>query len=182
MLANQALHRRFLGREPSGAEVNALKYYARREDVIIALVSGDEYFRRNGNTLASYVRAAFRDIAYFDPNGIAQSTVDDWVRRLSTGTPRSTLAATILNAEAVVELFFKYLPDESLGILRTGPLPFDAPGQPINPNPGFLGWLEGVVRNGGRLEDAIVTLVTTPQYFDNAAYWKGTYRSRGWRR
>jgi len=169
-------YRRLLGRDPSAAEVDALKLYSRREDVTIFLVAGDEYYRRNGGNMPAFIRAAHRDVAYFNPEAIPQSTIDTWA-----GRPRGELASALVSSEAVIEQFFKYLPDESLGVLRTGPLSPNAPGQPINPNPGFLGWMQSVVRGGGRLEDVIVTLVTHPTYFANASYWKGQYRSRGWR-
>ncbi len=93
--------------------------------------------------------------------------------------PRSSLIVALLNSENVAEQVFKYLPDESLGGLRVGYFPYDS--QPVNPNPDFLAYLTNVVNNGGRLEDAITILMTTPKYFADAAYWKGYYINRAWR-
>ena len=171
---------RYLGRPADPALIASLQGYARREDAVVAMVSSAEYFFHNGGTVPGYVAAAFRDIYGFVPDA---STLAPWIQQISAGAPRSTLPATLVAGlpyqnRVVVDDLFRYLPDESQGVLRTGALPASFPGQPINPNPVLVSALTGALQAGARDEDLIVALVTNPQYISRSAYDVGFYRHR----
>ena len=175
-----------LGRTPSAGEAAGLANYARRTDVIVALVGGEEYYNRHGRDAQSYVLGVYRDVAGLILPGSNQF-VQDWVRKIQAGQPRSGLPSALVNpadlnnsfthdnAVAVADLF-RYLPDETMGVLRTGNTLTSA-GQVVNPDPRLVSFTIGLIQAGGE-EGALVTLLTTPQYFSKAAYYKGFYRSQ----
>ena len=168
-----------LSRTPSSAEVGGLLHYAHRADVIVALASSQEFYARNGGTAGSYVLAAFRDISGLDLPA-SDPNVQGWTRNIQGGQSRSVLATALVNstdhanAVAVADLF-RDIPDESMGVLRTGNT-LAAGGQVVNPNPGLVSYASGLIQSGGE-EGELVTLLVSPQYFSKAAYYRGFYRS-----
>ncbi|MBX7164742.1 MAG: DUF4214 domain-containing protein [Pirellulales bacterium] len=176
------LYRNLLGRAADAAAITTYGAFNKREDVIIALVSSPEYFVRNGNTNTGFVQAAFRDLAGINP--LPQAALNQWLNLLATGTPRAQLP-TLLVASAeyynkqVVDFLFRYLPDESQGVLRTGNLPGNAAGQPVNPNPALVSYLMGLRQQGATGEAVLVTLLSSPQYVSRSSYAKGLFRSVG---
>jgi len=179
-------YRALLGRTPSAGEAAGLANYARRTDVIVALVGGEEYYNRHGRDAQSYVLAVYRDVAGLDLPASNQY-VQGWIRQVQAGQPRSGLPAALVNpadlnnsathdnAVAVADLF-RYLPDESMGVLRTGNTLASA-GQVVNPDPRLVDATVRLIQAGGE-EGALATLLTMPQYFSKAAYYKGFYRSQ----
>ncbi len=172
-----------LGRfaDPSGAA--SFANYSNRENVILTIVGSAEYFNRNGGTNAAYVSAVFRDLASFSPT--PQNVINDWVNRFNSGTPRVNLAQTLIyggtlyfNNLAVNELS-QYLPDESLGVLRSGNLPPGAAGQPINPDPNQVNYLVNQSFAGQSDEQLIALLLNTADYQHRVTYYKGILRSAG---
>ncbi len=78
-------YRRFLHRDPTQGEVNFLKNYAKREDVIVYLATSGEYFQINGNTNAGFIAAAYHDIAYFNKQNFPQSIINAWTAQFNSG-------------------------------------------------------------------------------------------------
>jgi hypothetical protein len=171
----------YLGRPADPALIASLKNFARREDAVVGMVSSDEYFFHNGGTVAGYVQAVFRDLGGFVPSA---TVLAPWIQAISAGAPRASLPATLVNSALyqnllVVADLFRYLPDESMGVLPTGILPLTTPGQPLNPNPALVAAFVGALQHGARDEDVIVALVTNPQYISRSEYDVGFYRHRG---
>jgi hypothetical protein len=176
--------RTYLGHDATPAQVAALSNYARREDVILFLTNSPEYFNRAGGTNLGFLQAAFRDIADIYP--VPPSFFDSLVRQLDTGTPRSSVLSQLLSSgdyynKIVVNDLYRYLPDESMGFLRNGPLPMNDPRVPINPDPNLIRAFVNALQNGAREDDVIFALVTSAKYVSNSSYYKGFYISRSLR-
>ncbi len=173
--------REFLGIDPDQALINSLIDYQRREEVTIALVESDAYFQANGGTVESYVRAVFRDVGGVDP--LPQDALNSWVQLINTGTPRSELPRQLLETELglnvlIVKELFRYLPDESKGVLRTandGP----ATGPAVNQDPALIESLINMRLAGSTDLDVLVFKLTSPMYLDKVAYNRGLYQSTG---
>lgn len=172
-----------LGRSADQASVNALINYPTREALIVTLVGSPEYIIRNGGTIPSYIAAVARDLAAISP--VPASIVADYTGRFNKGTPLTALAIDLISnpglyftQTAVTELQ-QYLPDESLGVLRSGNLPPTAAGQPINPNPGLISYLVGLSSVGVTDEQNIAILLSSSIYFGRITYNKGIYRGPG---
>ncbi len=172
-----------VGHPADPGTVASLHNYANRESVVITLVGSAEYYSRNGGTASNFVQAAFRDLA-----GIAidQANLDAFVNKLNSGAlQRFQVAQQIIYGgplyfnKTIVDYIFTYLPDESLGVLRSANLPPNAQGQPVNPSPALINYLMGLVGQGVNDEGIIATLLTSPGYFGRVAYYKGIYRSPG---
>ena len=71
---------------------------------------------------------------------------------------------------------FRYIPDESLGSLFSGNTNINL-NQTVNPEPSLTNYVTGLIQSGGE-ESALSVLLTSPQYFRKAAYYRGFYRSR----
>jgi hypothetical protein len=214
---------KLLGRDPGPAGAASLAGYARREDVVVFLVSSAEYLARNGGTTASYVQAAYRDIIGLVPvpadalnywisqiDGTVQKHSITGVRELkhkmpqraqrtrkpprhkkrhgphptpTPGVDRSTLASQLVNSVAsygmvVVADFFRYLPDETQGVLRTGN-GNPTGGVATNPTPAAVASFTAQLQGGARDEDVIAAMLTAPQYLERADYHRGFFRSIG---
>jgi hypothetical protein len=152
--------------------------------VILFLTNSPEYFNRAGGTNLGFLQAAFRDIADIYP--VPPSFFDSLVRQLDTGTPRSSVLSQLLSSgdyynKIVVNDLYRYLPDESMGFLRNGPLPMNDPRVPINPDPNLIRAFVNALQNGAREDDVIFALVTSAKYVSNSSYYKGFYISRSLR-
>ncbi|WP_435005882.1 FG-GAP repeat domain-containing protein [Tundrisphaera lichenicola] len=171
-----------LGRSIDPRSASALANYPFRESLILKIVNSAEYFARAGGTNAGYVTAVFRDLGGI---GIDRTNRDAFVTRIARGLPRIGVAQAIMfggtlyyNNTAVKEIML-YLPDQVQGVLRSGALPPNAPGQPINPSPILINYLVGLRRAGRSDEQVISVLLTSPQYFSRISYFKGIYRRPG---
>jgi hypothetical protein len=171
-----------LGHPADASTVAALQNYANRESVVIFIVGSPEYFTRNGGTNAGFVAAAFRDLG-----GIAidPGNLNAFVAKMNAGLSTTGVAQQIIYggslyfANTIVNEVQSYLPNEQLGVLRSGNLPPTAPGQPINPDPNLLNYLMGLQAQGFTDEQIIGVLLTSPTYFSRVAYFKGIRRSPG---
>ncbi|MEO6810876.1 MAG: hypothetical protein ABI353_17305, partial [Isosphaeraceae bacterium] len=158
--------------------------YARREDLVLILTNSPEYYSQAGGTNLGFLQAAFRDIADIYP--VPPSFFNSLVQQLNTGTPRATILSQLLSSpeyynKIVVNDLFRYLPDETFGFLRNGPLPMNDPRVPINPDPNLITAFVNALKNGAREEDVIFALVTSSKYVGNSSYYKGFYISRSLR-
>ncbi len=149
-----------------------------RSAILLGLTTSNEYYARNGSNNTSYVQAVYRDIVDYVP---AASDAAGWVQRLNSGLSRASFVGTLLatsehaNAVAVTDLF-RYIPDESQGILRTGNGLVNGP--PTDPDANLLNYVTNLVLNQGE-EGELAVLLTSPQYFSKSAYYKGFFQSRG---
>ena len=167
-----------LGRAPDPAGLASFLNYGQRSNVLLGLVTSDEYLARNGGTVASYVQAAYRDLGDYVP---AAADAASWVQKINAGQSRAVLASTLLASTAhandvAVNDLFRYIPDESQGILRTGNGVISS-GVITNPAPSLTNYATSLVQSGGE-EGELVVLLTSPQYFSKSAFYKGFYRSR----
>jgi hypothetical protein len=177
--------RKYLGREPSAQDLNRYLGYARREDVVVAIVTGDEYLRRNGGSVEGLVRGMYRDIL-----GLAQPPARDvanWVSQIQ-GSPRrrgrpratpATLASSLVSGQFyretfVIDQLFKLAPLLSRGVLR---LPLGLTGAPINPDPNVLNSYTNLLNVGARQEDILSLLYTALPYYTSSSYNRGIYVS-----
>ena len=178
----QAEYQALLGHAADPSTVAGLQNYAKREDIVVRLAGSAEYYRKNGGTAASFVQAAFRDLGGI---GITQSTINSFVSRINAGTSRAAIAQQIITGgtlyynNTVVNLLMVYLPDEHLGVLRSGNLPPTAAGQPINPDPGLIAHFVGLKAHGYSDEQVIAILLNSPTYLNRVSYYKGLYRKPG---
>ena len=169
-----------------GADPGTVAYlqqtYANRENVAIFLVGSPEYYGKHGATPASFVQAAFLDLTSIN---IDQGTINAFVARMQAGLSTAGVAQLIISggslyfSNTVVNILEQYLPNEQLGVLRSGNLPPNAPGQPINPDPNLINYLLGLHNQGYSDEQLIGVLLTSPQYITRVAYFKGILRSPG---
>lgn len=205
---NDYINRSFLnllGRPATPQELSGLQLYARREDVLVYIATTAEYYARAGGTDAGLAASAFRDIQQIGP--LPQSFIDYYVNRLRTGGPttqtvivrrrrvkvvvpvtytRATFAQEVTSGasydnDVALQALFKYAPDISLGVLRTGGLALNAPGQPLNPSPGAVSMYAHALAVGYRQEDVITALVTTNAYIHGSSYDQGFYIGRSYR-
>ena len=191
-----------LGRPALPGELAAVRLYARREDVLAYIATSAEYYARAGGSDAGLVAAAYRDLQQIAP--LPQANLDYYVNRLRAGGPttrtvirrrkrvtivvpatytRATLIAELTsgpsyNNDVVVRALFKYAPDTTLGVLRTGNLPTN---QPVNPNPTTVAGYVGSLASGARQEDLIAVLVTSNAYIRGSSYDRGIYIARSYR-
>jgi hypothetical protein len=171
----------YLGRAADQATLTSLGNYSSREALLDTIVSGAEYFRKNGGTNALFVAAAFRDLTGVT---IDQGTINAFVAQLNSGTTRAQVALKILQSDlyfnyTTVNLLEFYIPLASQGVLRTGQSPPSAAGQPINPDPNVINYFVGQFRSGMSDEQVIANILLTPQYASTVAYYRGQYRSPG---
>lgn len=178
----QAEFQALLGRTTDAASAASLAGYANREALVILIVGSPEYYAKNGGTNSTFVQAAFQDLA-----GITIDATDlaSFVNRMNAGLTTTQVAQQIIyggtlyfNNTAVSEIE-QYLPNEQLGVLRSGNLPPTAAGQPINPNPILIDYLLNFYGAGFTDEDVIGVLLTSPDYFSRISYYKGILRSPG---
>jgi hypothetical protein len=172
----QQQFQRYLGRAASPGDISVFLNYARREDVEIVLISSPEYFIRAGGNNAAYVQAVYRDVIKFAT--IDSGTLNFWLSQLNAGASRSVVAKAVLDAQIPADDYFRYLPDQSLGVLPMGPLPPTAPGQPINPDPAKVSAFRAALQAGASEESLIAGLMTTAQYILRSSYNKGIFRNR----
>ena len=177
--------RALLGRAADASTIAALANYGSREELRITLAASPEYVARNGGTLDGFVRAAFRDLAGVDP--VPRSTLNEWVNLIGSGRQTRVDLARALTLGALgankvtVEQLFRYLPDESKGVLRTA---LEAPpnGPAVNPDPALIDALVNARAAGASERDILTFLLTTPAYLARSAYVRGLYVSAGNRR
>jgi len=172
-----------LGRAADSGTVNALVNYSSRESVILFIVGSAEYYTHSGGTDSSYIQAVSRDLAGINP--APQSFINQWINAFNTGTPRITLAQDLVANPSLyfqnqaVNWIMQYLPDESQGVLRTGTLPPNAAGQPINPSPSLIASLTNLNSQGQSDEQIIGSLFTSANYANRTTYDKGIFRRLG---
>jgi uncharacterized membrane protein YgcG len=80
--------------------------------------------------------------------------------------------------QLVVADFFRYLPDETQGVLRTG-LGNPTGGVATNPNPSQVAFFVGQLQAGTPSSMIITEMITSPKYVGNASYYKGFFQSNG---
>jgi len=171
---------RYLHRAANATDLR-LQGYARRQDVVISLVSGAEYLARAGNNLTTFVNAAYKDLVGFVPNATTNAA---WVGKFRQGTAtRATLAAALVNSAPFVHYFvfdslFKLIPDPSKGVL---PFQLGSAGlPPTNPDPNLLnGYTNQLVNRTATEEVVLTSMMTSPRYLSNATYSRGRYVSYG---
>ena len=171
-----------LGRPTTGI---APQNYARRTDVIVDLAGSQPYYDLHHDDPTSYVLAVYHDVAGLDLPA-SNSIVQGWVGSIQGGQSRSALPAALVDpadpansfthdTKVAVDDLFRYLPDESMGVLRTGNT-LASLGQVVNPNPALVTSTVQKIEAGGE-EGALVALLTSPQYISKASYYKGYYVS-----
>ncbi len=171
-----------LGRPADAGAIAAFQGYANREAVVLAIVGSPEYYARNGGTAASYVTAVYRDVAGI---GVDASGQAGWVSRINAGMPRVGVAQAIIYGSSLyfssltVSELQQYLPNQALGVLRSGNLPPTAAGQPINPDPNQIAFYQGLIGQGYSDEQVIASMMTSNTYNTRVTYNKGIYRSPG---
>jgi len=173
------VYQALLGRDADAGALASFANYQSREEIMLALMGSGEYLARNGGTLEGFIRGAYRDLAGIDP--LPTASLNQWINLINTGTPASALpTALIASAEfynkQVVELLFRYLPNEAMGVLRTAN---SSAGQPINPDPGLVSFFIGQRQAGVSSRDVVVTLFSSPEYVAKSSYFKGMYQSTG---
>lgn len=171
-----------LRRDADSGALSAFANYTSREEIIQAVITSSEYVNLNGGTLEGYIRGCYRDLAGIDP--APASAVNQWKNLINSGTPASELPRLLLKSaefynKQVVELLFRYLPNEAMGVLRSGNLPPGAAGQPVNPNPALVSYFTGLRQNGVSSRDVTVILLSSPEYVAKSSYYKGLYQSTG---
>lgn len=177
-----SVYQALLGRDADSGAYSSFANYQSREEVMLAVMSSSEYVNLNGGTLEGYVRAAYRDLAGIDP--APASAVNQWVNLINSGTPASELPKALMASaefynKQVVEFLFRYLPNEAMGVLRTGNYPPGGAGQPVNPNPAFVNFFTGLRQGGVSSRDVVVMLLSSPEYVAKSSYFKGMYESTG---
>lgn len=175
-----------LGRPADPATIAALSNYTSRENAIAAIVSSPEYFAHSGGSPTSFVVAAYRDLAGLDlSNPAFSATLNGLVQQIQTGaaTPASLanqlVHSSLYQNQFAVNAIFQYIPDESMGVLRTSNLPPTAPGQPVNPPSGEVAFFVNQLQAGTASDAVLAEMLSSPQYIANSAYNKGFYRSIG---
>ncbi len=171
-----------LGRPADPVALSVFQGYANRESVVLAILASPEYFARNGGNVSSYVTAVYRDLAGFP---VDAGTNASWTARINAGLPRIGVAQAIIygsplyfNGLTVAELQ-QYLPNEALGVLRSGNLPPTAAGQPINPDPNLIAFYQGLIGQGYSDEQVIACMLTSNIYDSRVTYDKRILRSPG---
>lgn len=117
---------------------------------------------------------------------MSPSFFNSTLQQRKSGTPHSLILSQLLSGrdyynKIAVDDLYRYLPDEVLGFLRSGPLPMNDPRVPINPDPSPVTAFVNALQTGAREEDAIFALVTSQKYVDNSSHYKGFYISRSLR-
>ncbi|QDV38156.1 FG-GAP repeat domain-containing protein [Tautonia plasticadhaerens] len=174
--------RSLLGREADPATVASLSNYASREELIISLASSPEYFARAGGDNPGFVRLAFLDLYGVDP--LPASVLNEQVAALNGGrlTREGMIRNLVFSApfyeKDVVELLFRFLPEEGKGVLR---IPIDAPPGTAanNPDPALIRSLVSARQSGATMADTLATILGSPTYFYRSSYVRGLYRSTG---
>jgi len=171
---------RLLGRAADPGMIAFLINFSRREEVAVNLVASQEYFNRNGGTVGGFVAAAFRDVARVD--AVPAEALNEWVARIQSGTPRSELPRQLLENRSgreprIVRMLFRYAPDESQGVLRTGNGPLNGPA--VNPDPDLIQAFLNARAAGATETDLLSHLLTRGEYLSKVAYDRGAFRSRG---
>lgn len=172
-----------LGRKATSADF-WMTGYASREDVVIAILAGSEFFAKSGSTNAGFVTAAYTATLGFAPQGGNLSTLVGYLN--SGAITRLGLAKQLVTGTSgqfylnnlVVAWLFKFTPDASKGDLRArlG----SGSNVPDNPDPRAVSFYTSVlVSGGGKDEDVLAALMTAPQYLTDASYLRGMYVSPG---
>lgn len=172
----------YLGR-PANAADFGLMNYSRREDVVVAITAGNEFYARGGGTPTGFVNALFTAVIGFAPT---PSTTNALASQISSGSlTRDALARTLVTGASgqlyfnnfVVASLFKYRPDPSKGDLR---IRFGASGPIDNPDPGAVNtYTNLLVSGGGSDEIVLASMMTSPQYLAASSYLRGGYISPG---
>ena len=172
-----------LGRVADPSALASLTNYSSREALILTIMSSAEFYTHVGGTPTAYIEAVSNDLAAISP--VPASFLSSWVAQFKAGTPMITLAVDLMtnpelyDEQNAVEQIMQYLPDESLGVLRSGNLSPTAAGQPINPSPTLIASLVSAYEAGASDETVIASLLTSPTYLSRVTYFKGVYRSPG---
>ena len=168
----------YLHRAATASDLNLIRY-AHREDVVTALVASAEFYIKSGNTLASFVNAAFKSIDGFVPSASINAA---WVSEISSGkATRATLAHALVTGapyyhQFVFNSMFKLIPDPSKGDL---PFQLGDPAYVDNPNPAILNAYTNQLVAGTPQEIVLASMMTTPQYISNSTYSRGIYVTYG---
>ena len=96
-----------------------------------------------------------------------------------TTVASALLSSTLYDNVTAVQEIFAYLPDESLGVLRTANLSPTAAGQPVNPSPTEISYIVSQMQAGVADTQIIAVLLNTPDYEHRATYYKGILVSAG---
>jgi hypothetical protein len=175
-----------LGHPATPSQQAALAGYPDRQALIAELASSPEYIQHNGGTTTSFIIALYRDLAGIDLSGAAQQpTLAGIVQSLNSGmSSPAALAQQVVTSplyydQFVVAALFQYIPDETLGVLRTGDSTGNPGGAAINPPPGEVSYFVGVLSQGATTDQVIENFLFSPQYITNSAYYKGYYRGIG---
>ena len=170
---------RYLGRAANASDLG-LANYARREDVVTAIVAGPEFFAKNGNTLARLRQRRVQAHRRLRP---VASTVtllgqpdqpgDRHPRR--AGAELVTGARQLYYNSFVFNSLFQYIPDPSKGVLRVQ-LGRDRPA--TNPDPAWSTLYTNQLVSGRRPRKSVLaTMMTSPQYLTDSSYLRGYYVS-----
>ncbi|RUL89759.1 FG-GAP-like repeat-containing protein [Tautonia sociabilis] len=173
-----------LGREADSATIAALSGFSSREELRILIVSSPEYLARNGGTNEGFIRAAFRDLYGVDP--LPQNVLSERLNALNRGreTRQSMARALVFSTPAyerdVVNLLFRYLPDESNGVLRV-PIGAPAGSPPTNPDPALIATLVSARQAGASDAEILARILESSAYLSKTSWIRGRYRSPGLR-
>ena len=178
----QSQFQTILGLSASPSTLASLANYTSRANIDILLVSSSTFFAEAGGTDAGFVNAAFQSLAGI---GISTAQNQSFVGMLQSGQLTTTsLAQEIVYGGSlyfdnltVAELFV-YIPNELQGVLTTGLLPTGDPGQPINPDPSLVHYVLGLYESGMSDTQVLSVILTSPQYYNQSAYYRGLFRAR----
>ena len=174
--------RALLGREADPGTVASLSNFASREELIVSLASSPEYFARAGGNNTAFVQAVFLDLYGVAP--VPPQVLNEQVSVLNSGRltreglVRNLVFSTPFYEKNVVELLFRYLPEEGKGVLR---IPIDAPPGTAanNPDPALIRSLVASRESGATMADTLASILSSPTYFFQSSYVRGLYRSTG---
>jgi hypothetical protein len=172
-----------LGRYATAADYTAYTGYGHREDVIVAIAAGPEFWALSGGNPTGFVNRLFNTVLGFAPPA---SILSAYVAALSNGTlTRAAVAQQLVTGQSgsfylqnvVVSSLFKYIPDPSKGDLRARlgvVTPID------NPDPGMVTYFSNLLIAGqATQEQVLAAFMTSYWYLTDASYLRGLYVSPG---
>jgi hypothetical protein len=172
-----------LGRPATAADFTAYAGYGRREDVVVAIAAGPEFWAHSGGNATGFVTTLYTALLGFAPPASILNAV---VAALSNGTlTRDAVARQVVTGQSgsfylqnfVVASAFKLMPDASKGDLRAR-LGVTAPVD--NPDPGLVAAFSNLLIAGQATQEAVlVSFMTSSQYLNDASYLRGIYVSPG---